>query len=148
MFYIDSWLWWYLVVFAWLHTFAETHKLYILKSGSFIVCRLQNKPIKGRNKERNCIPNEGNSFYNSGFQNHSASVKIGKPPAQIGSCLHNSSSLYPLQSHSSHSQTGCSPPASLSINTHPNWSRETYFSESSCTGVWTIWFLAPDSIAH
>lgn len=87
------------------------------------------------------MPDEGKPFQNYGFQNHSASVKSWKPPAQVGAAS-SKPALYLLCQGPRH-PPGCLLPASLSVNTLPNQSKENYFSvrilavsESVQCGFW------------
>lgn len=74
MFYI-------LILWYWhnLYIFAKAHELNILKSESFIVCRLCLEINRLKKKERNCAPDEENpSSITMGFRTTQPLSKLGR----------------------------------------------------------------------
>lgn len=100
----------------------------------------QNKLIKGKRKKGIACQMRETPSRTMGFRT-TQPLSSQKPPAQVGAAS-SKPALY-LLSHGPRHPPGCLPPASLSVNTLPNRSKENYFSgrilavpESVQCGFW------------
>lgn len=135
---------WWKCPISWLHMFAKTHKLYTLKSGHFIVCRLHLKINWLKQKERKkLLVKWWKPLLRLRVSEPLSLCQNQEASCPSSSCVCNASSPHPPQPQ-------CIPPTwmrttCLSLHEHTSKLKKGNLLLSQnpcCDGVWATCFLA------